>query len=450
MRQQDLVDRPGGVRPTRVRWKIFFLMLMLVMVNYVDRASISVAMPIIQAEFHLSPTMQGLLLSSFFWTYGLMQIPGGLLADRFKPRIVITVATIAWGLFQALAAATTGYTTLLLTRIGLGAAEGPIYPAGAKLNGLWMPPAERGRGAALLDGGAPLGAAFGSIIVAALISAFHSWRISFLVAGLGTVAFGALAWRYIRNSPAEHPGTNALEIAHINAAQSSDAAAAPEDDIPTNREIFSNRSVWLTFIGWVCCNAVWTGLLTWMPNYLAQTQHLQIASLGGFTFIIFLAGFIGEVTGGVVLDTLIRRGVAANRAHRSVFGISAAIATAAMFTVAYMHTLAPVVVLLAVALFFTRWSNLYWVIPPLLAGKERCGMLGGCMNFCTGIWSSILPLFIGLIVQITGSYFDVLVYFAASGLVMMGCSLSIDYRRPKRAAQTRGPQDENFLPYTPS
>lgn len=436
-------------RPTRVRWKIFFLMLLLVMVNYVDRASISVAMPIIHKEFQLSPVMQGILLSAFFWTYGLMQIPGGLLADRFKPRIVIAAATVAWGIFQALAAITTGYFTLLLTRIGLGVAEGPIYPAGAKLNGLWMPPAERGRGAALLDGGAPLGAAFGSVIVAALIGAFHSWRISFLIAGLGTIACGALAWWYIRNTPAEHPGTNMLEVAHIEGSSALNATDASSPYVPTNREIFRNRSVWLTFIGWICCNAVWTGLLTWMPTYLADTQHLKITALGGFSFIIFFAGFAGEVTGGTVLDTLIRRRVSSNLAHRSVFGISAAIATAAMLAVAYMHSLTPVIVMLSVALFFTRWSNLYWVIPPLLAGKERCGLLAGSMNFCTGAWSSVLPIFIGLILQLTGSYFYMLVYFAASGLVLMGCSLSIDYRQPKLLAVADAAADQN-MPYAPS
>jgi len=71
----------AGTRPTTVRWRIFVLMLTLVAVNYVDRASLSVAMPSIAREFELSPTVQGALLSSFFLTYALMQIPGGLLAD---------------------------------------------------------------------------------------------------------------------------------------------------------------------------------------------------------------------------------------------------------------------------------------------------------------------------------------------------------------------------------
>src|SRR6266851_6753133 len=99
-------------RPTGVRWKIFLLMLFLISINYIDRASLSVAMPLIAKDFDLDPAMQGLILSSFFWTYALMQVPGGMLADRFKPRIVIAGATFFWGLFQALAASCTSATWL--------------------------------------------------------------------------------------------------------------------------------------------------------------------------------------------------------------------------------------------------------------------------------------------------------------------------------------------------
>src|SRR6185369_2144877 len=112
---------------SRVRWRIFLVMLFLIAINYIDRASLSVAMPLIANEFNMDPATQGLILSGFFWTYALMQIPGGMLADRFKPRIVIAGATIFWGAFQAIAAAATNWPVLLLTRLGLGASEAPIY-----------------------------------------------------------------------------------------------------------------------------------------------------------------------------------------------------------------------------------------------------------------------------------------------------------------------------------
>src|SRR6202163_1966435 len=89
-------------KPTGGRWKIFLLMLFLISINYIDRAALSVAMPLISREFDLDPAMQGLILSSFFWTYAFMQVPGGMLADRFKPRMVTQSATFFWGAFNAL------------------------------------------------------------------------------------------------------------------------------------------------------------------------------------------------------------------------------------------------------------------------------------------------------------------------------------------------------------
>ena len=108
--------------PTKVRWKIFLMMLFLISINYIDRASLSVAMPLISSEFQIPPALEGLMLSAFFWSYALMQIPGGMLLDRFHTRRVIVVATVAWGAFQALAAGAHYWITLLITRMGLGVA----------------------------------------------------------------------------------------------------------------------------------------------------------------------------------------------------------------------------------------------------------------------------------------------------------------------------------------
>src|ERR1700743_1780216 len=241
----------GAVKPTGVRWNIFLLMLLMISINYIDRASLSVAMPLISKEFNLDPAMQGLILSSFFWTYALMQIPGGMLADRFKPRIVIAAATFFWGGFQAIAAVATSWPMLMLTRLGLGASEAPIYPAGGKLNGIWMTQHERGRGGTLLDGGAPLGAALGSIVIAWLIAAFNSWRMAFVIAGVGTMLCGLWAWYYIRNSPRQHPSVNEAEARYIEQAHALEDAGHAPSQSSSWIAYFRYRSTWCMCLGWM-------------------------------------------------------------------------------------------------------------------------------------------------------------------------------------------------------
>ena len=419
---------PAGA--SRVRWNIFLMMLFLITINYIDRASLSVAMPLIAKEFDIGPATQGLLLSSFFWTYALMQIPGGMLADRYGPRGVIAGATLGWGFFQAIAAACTGWVSLLVTRLGLGAAEAPIYPAGGKLNGIWMTQNERGRGATLLDGGAPLGAALGAVLIAWLIAALGSWRLSFIVAGVGTMIAGWFAWRYIRNHPREHPDINEVEVAYIEAAHAEDIAGEPEASSGRVLDFFRYRSVWGMFFGWMCFNALFYGLLTWMPNYLSKVHGLDIKQMGGAVFIMFFSGFVGEMIGGWLADRWKAAGASQSRVLRTLFGFASIIATVAIFSVSRVTDPVAVVALLSVTLFFLRWCGLFWCVPSILGRRERVGFLGGTMNLGGNVAGIGVPIIVGLIVQTTGSYFLALMLFAAAGAGLFVCStLLIDYSR---------------------
>ena len=427
--QVSAIAATATAKPSGVRWNIFLLMLFLISINYIDRASLSVAMPLISKEFDVDPAMQGLILSSFFWTYAFMQVPGGMLADRFKPRIVISMATIFWGAFQALAALATSWPLLLLTRLGLGASEAPIYPAGGKLNAIWMTQTERGRGATLLDGGAPLGAALGSIVIAWLIAAFNSWRLAFVIAGVGTIFCGLLAWYYIRNEPRQHPSVNEAEARYIEESHAREDAAKPPSTGAGWIAYFRFRSVWCMCLGWLFFNTTFYGLLTWMPTYLFKVYHFDIKVLGGASFIIFFAGFVGELVGGWIADRWRSNGGAPNTVFRTLFGIAAIMATISIFLVAYVHDAVIVVVLLSTTLFFLRWCGMYWVIPSALAGRDKSGFLGGCMNLGGNIAGICTPLIVGFIVQATGSYFLALMYFAAAGVALLICSTLIDYSR---------------------
>lgn len=418
----------GAAEPTRVRWHIFLLMLLLISINYIDRASISVAMPLISKDFEISPATQGILLSSFFWTYAFMQIPGGMLADRFGPRKTIVGATIGWGLFQAIASVCTGWISLAATRLGLGAAEAPIYPAGGKLNGIWMTQTERGRGATLLDGGAPLGSALGALVISALIGWFGSWRLAFIVAGVGTMFAGWLAWRVIRDHPRQHPDVNDAEAEYIESAHAADAALEPDTSKGSLIQFLGYRSVWGMFLGWMFFNTLFYGLLTWMPNYLAAVHGFNIKEMGGAVFIMFFAGFIGELVGGWIADKWISAGGRQGRVLRTLFGIASILATIAIFSVSEVKNPIAVVALLSATLFFLRWCGVFWAIPSIIGTRRRVGFLGGFMNLGGNVAGIGVPIIVGLIVQNTGSYFYALMMFTGAGLgLLLASTLLIDY-----------------------
>ena len=182
-------------------------------------------------------------------------------------------------------------------------------------------------------------------------------------------------------------------------------------------------------LGWMFFNAVWYGLLTWMPSYLAAVHGLDIKQLGGSLFVMFFAGFVGELVGGQIGDRWRARGAAPNLVFRILFGVAAVVSTLSIFGVAYVRDPIAVVALLSSTLFFLRWCGMYWAIPSILASRARSGFLGGCMNLGGNIAGILVPVIVGFIVQWTGSYFLALMFFALSGAALLVCSTLIDYSR---------------------
>jgi len=419
------------LKATNVRWRIFIIMLLLGAINYIDRTSLSIAMPYITEEFGIEDTrVVGAIHSAFFWAYALMQIPSGVLADKFKTRNIIAIATIAWGGFQAVAALCHGIFTLSLSRLGLGVSEAPIMPAGAKLMGTWLTPTERGRGSMLLDGGAPLGTAFGAVIIAGLIGFFGNWRMAFVIAGIGTILAGLLAWWYIRTYPNEHPKINKAELEHIEKYNLDSKKTDKKYKLSDIKPYLKQRNVLALIFGWVCYSFVFYGLMTWLPLYFQATYGFNIKSMGGAMAIIFLVCFIGQLTGGYIMDKWRNAGGKTSTVLHTMLAISAITAGVGIFLCARSDNPTMAIILLTIALFPLRWASIYWSIPSLLGAQKVAGTICGTMNFTSNLFAAILPIVIGFIVQATGNYFAAMMFFAASAIGYLICSLLINFDKP--------------------
>ncbi len=421
-RQEDAIVLPTALQASRVRWRIFAIIFGLTVINLVDRVSLSIAMPTIAHEFQLTPAIQGLILSSFFWAYALLQIPGGWLIDRYGPRRVIGWSTGLWGVFQTLAAFATGGLSLIFARVALGAAEAPLFPAGGKLNSLWLASSERGRGAVLMDCGGPLGVALGGLLIAYLIAVFGSWRTAFFIAGIATLAMAWLAWRYLRDDPAIHPGVNAAELARINEGRNTSVAQAAKAGAQGLG--IARRSLAGILLGRASWAMVFFGLLTWGPSYLAQARGFDIKGIGAATFVIFLCGAAGSLVGGFLCDLLVRKGVRRGLAAKGLLSCSGLVALLAFLLLPQLTDPYAAVALLSLTAFFLMWGSLYWSFPALLAAPARVGLIGGVMNLAGSLGGIAVPILVGLLLQHLGGYPAVLGFFAlCSGLFILGTLL---------------------------
>lgn len=422
----------GSSKRSYVRWTIFVLLLVLLTVDYVDRSSISVALPRIADRFSLSPVEQGVILSSFSWTYTAMQIPGGWLSDRFKPRRIITAISLLWGIFEALTALAFNAVWIVLMRLGLGVVEAPLEPAGTQANVSWLPRDERGRAAAIMDSGAALGTAVGGLVVGGIIAALDSWQLAFVIVGAGTLLMAGVAFWYIRDTPHHHWRVNDAELAYIEEAHAKEEEVDPVQEVSRATLVTSylrSRSFWGLIVGFFAFDLIFWGLLDWGPTYLSKTHGFDVAATGGALFVIWFAGFLGENIAGFVTDHLKIRGVSPNVVMRTTFGISAAVAGIALFLITVVTTSLAALVLLIITVFFSRIGGLMWCVPALITDRGHAGSLSGTMNFSGNIGGIIAPLAVGGIVQVTGSfYWAFLLFVAMAALYLVSC-LIIDYGR---------------------
>src|SRR5215468_4155467 len=157
------------------RWTIIILLFAASLINYLDRAAISYALPLISKEFQLTSQSKGLLLSSFFWSYALMQIPIGWCADRFNLRWLYAGAFMIWSVAQGLTGLAGSFSALLVFRILLGIGESIYLPGGTRIVSLLFSPKERGLPSGLFDFGTRTGLVLEGIMVPWLLIRL-GWR----------------------------------------------------------------------------------------------------------------------------------------------------------------------------------------------------------------------------------------------------------------------------------
>ncbi len=195
------------------RWRIGGLLGVGVLVNYFDRLSLSVAAPQIQAEFHLSPEQIGFFLSAFFWTYALLQVPAGMLLDRYGPTRIGRWGALAWGVASTLTALAGGWGGIFVARMLLGIAEAPGFMVSSKATGYWFPRGERALATAIFDAAAKFSNVIGVPLVAFVVVGF-GWRWGFGICAALSFAY-FFAFLAIYRDPSQDPQLTDAEHRYI-------------------------------------------------------------------------------------------------------------------------------------------------------------------------------------------------------------------------------------------
>ncbi len=398
--------------PDRYRWTIGLLLGLGVLVNYFDRVNLSVSHDALVTSFGISATTFGLLSAAYSWTYALCQLPVGVVLDRLGVRRVSLWSVSIWGIASLAAAAAPGTQLFFAARLLLGVGEAPTFPANAKAVGMWFPQSERSLATALFDSSAKLASAVGVPVLGLLLLRI-GWRLSFVATAalsFGYLALFALLYRdptrfTLRDVvPSRTPKLKSQLPPEAARDLPSDLLLAAAPPIPITR-LLQQRKVLGLAIGFGAYNYVFYLLLTWLPTYLITALHVTARRSFLFTGAPWLFAAATELlVGGLLTDTLIRRGCNPSTVRRSVL-IGGTLCGLGIFGAADAHTMASALLWISLSIGgLAAASAVGWSIPSLLAPNSSTGAIGGIINFAGQISAISAPILTGYTVQHTGGF----------------------------------------------
>jgi ACS family glucarate transporter-like MFS transporter len=445
--KEEVPDADSPVRAdSRVRWRILALLFLISMVTYLDRVNVSIAAQQMMAAYSLSGVQMGKIFSAFILAYALFQVPGGWLADKFGPRIVLAGAVTWWSAFTALTAAAVHFfsfsslpavSSLVLVRFGLGMGEAAAWPNFNRTIASWMAPRDRAFASSVPLAGGGLGATLTPPFIAWLMVKY-GWQLSFYVSAAIGLSVAALWLRYSRDRPEDHPAVNAEELDLIQGVEQSTPRTASQGTIQVPwRAILLEPNVWLLAVINATCGYVAYIYLTWFFTYLIEARHLTLVRGSIYTTGPFLAITCLTPLGGKLGDRATR--LYGKPFGRKLIGMGGMlIAGSALFLGARESNINIAILGLSLgagAVFFSFSAQ--WAVTIDIT-REYAGTVSGIMNFVGNLGGMVSPVLMPLLAYKLGWTPALEI---ASGVIIAGSMLWIPLRpeRPIYIADVQAP-----------
>ena len=402
----------------RPPWGLVLLLVAAMIISFFDRGNLAVAAPVLTKELGLSTWALGLLLSAFFWTYAASQIASGWLVDRVEVRWVYAAGFLLWSVATLSTAFVASFAGLLCMRLLLGIGESVTYPASSRILAVVIPENRRGLANSLVDLGARLGPALGTMCGALLVARL-GWRGLFLISG-GVGFVWLVPW--LANAPRTLvPSGTAKQAAGPGWAQ-----------------LLSRRAVWGTCGGLCGANYAWYFLLSWLPSYLVRERHFSLNSVALWGALPYVLMAVSSVSGGILADRWISRGFSPVKVRRG-FLVTGLVMTAVLLPSVLLPRIEWAVagLFLACLALGIYASNLF-SLTQTLAGPEAAGRWTGLQNACGNLAGIVSPVVTGWIVTKTGHF--AAAFVAASLACLLGASsFGFLVRTPAAGTDVRTP-----------
>jgi ACS family sodium-dependent inorganic phosphate cotransporter len=392
-----------------------FLSFLAVFICYIDRVNISVAIIPMAADLGWNMQTQGLVLSSFFIGYLLLQVVGGRLADRFGGKVVLAAGVLLWSLFTILTppAAMLGLVVLIVTRILMGMGEAVTFPSLYALFSRWVPLTERSRAIGLANSGIPLGSVCALVFTPYIVQAFGWQWVFYLFGALGAIWY--VFWRRaVTATPAEHPLITPDELALIEA----DSGSGTSGNAVPWKALLTSMPVWAIIVAHFCNNWSLYVLLSWMPTFVNKGLGVDYASVGWVTMIPSIASFFFLNAAGGIADKLIARGMPVGRVRKLMQSIGFGGLALSLAIVGHVDSVWMAITIMTLGNLVGACVTGGFAVNHMDIAPKHAGTLMGITN-TAGTIPGIIGVYVsGLILELTGSW--ALVFEVAAGITLFG------------------------------
>jgi MFS family permease len=378
---------PAGLAAAGSRFPVALATLLgaALMINYVDRGTISTAAPLIKTEFGLDPLQMGLLLSAFFLTYVASQPFVGVLVDRLGAARVLAAGFTVWSAGTFLTGLSSGIAALVALRLVMGAGESVCYPSGFALIAQRVADMHRARATSIMQLGSVIGPALGTW-VGAFMMVRYGWRTMFMALGLAS-----LLWLI--------PWSGELRARPAAAAEQTDGAG------PRWIDVVRQRALWGTVFGNFCSNYAFYFVFTWVPLYLVEERGLSLASMANVQTSIFVMDAVSILAAGWLIDAWIRRGAAPSFAYKTALCLSAAAVGLCLLSLSAAGPFAGAVLLLATGVGDGLNSPSVGALTQRFAGPLATGRWMGTQNAASNTAGFLAPSVTGWLVKYDGGHY---------------------------------------------
>lgn len=378
------------------RWLIAFVLGFGVLVNYFDRVNLSVAKDALQKDFGISNIVFGYLLSAYNWTYAALQLPSGILLDRFGVAAVGRISALIWTVACFGGAFAPGMRSFFASRLVLGVGEAPTFPGNSKATGYWFPRHERSLATAIFDSAAKFSTAIGTLAIGSLLIRF-GWRFAFGVTGLLSFLFFLAFW-FLYRDPDKDKKLSQQEKDYL----------AKNDALPQEKRVgrgatlgylLKNKKVIGLSIGFAAYNYCFYLLLTWLPSYFTGALHVTLHQSILYTSVPWLFATASDLAvGGWLVDRLVRRNAKDSSARMAVL-VGGMIVGLALIGPIFTRTPMVSVWWITLALSgLAASAPVAWSIPSLLAPHDSVGKVGAIMNFANQGAAIAAPVVTGYLI----------------------------------------------------